>query len=194
MGSFGISQKASQNLTTAVQACLKRCSGCPRCRYITVNTDARDCSWYSECNMSSLHQGPVGFRSGPLLLEPGQADLPPLQRVVLFMHLEKTAGTLVRSLFQAHGWNRSSYCKRPSVMAADLRLRLSRGEERIFMEHHCRIDWTTPDTLSRVIASARAVGHRVRYRSFTLLRSPLTLAYSQFNYWHSELQVPLLSE
>jgi hypothetical protein len=27
-------------------------------------------------------------------------------------------------------------------------------------------------------------GHRVRFRSFTLLRSPLSLAHSQFSYWH----------
>ena len=192
-GAFGLSQHASQNLSRAVRACLRRCARCARCRYITINTEYRDCSWYEECDMHALHRHPAGFLSGRAVALPAdrrEAASMPAQRVVLFVHLEKTAGTLVRSLFKSAGWNRSAYCKTAHVMVADLRSRLRRGETHIFLEHHCRIDWNLPSTLARVaLAHAKATGSRIRFRSFTVLRSPLTLAYSQFNAWHTELKV-----
>ena len=43
---------------------------------------------------------------------------------------------------------------------------------------------------NRIREYEAASGHRVRFRSFTILRSPLVLAHSQFNYWHHASAVP----
>lgn len=190
-GAFGLSQHASQNLSRAVSVCLRRCARCEKCHYITVSPDYRDCSWYTSCDLSALRRNrhPMsGYTSGRAIK--GLETSKPVQHVVLFVHMEKTAGTLVRSLFRPPAWNRSAYCKASHVMVADLRKRLSSGETRIFMEHHCSIDWNLPSTFARVALShRRANSARVRFRSFTTLRSPLTLAFSQYHAWHTELRV-----
>ena len=48
-----------------------------------------------------------------------------------------------------------------------------------------------PRQLLNTIREYEAVsGRNVRFRSFTILRSPLVLAHSQFNYWHHASAVP----
>ena len=48
-GSWGLSAHAAKDKLTAAAVCLRRCSRCARCRYITLNIDIRDCSWYYSC-------------------------------------------------------------------------------------------------------------------------------------------------
>ena len=37
-----------------VAACIKRCQACVRCRFVSVSTINRDCSWYAGCTTGSL--------------------------------------------------------------------------------------------------------------------------------------------
>mmetsp|Transcript_46401 Transcript_46401/g.121783 ORF Transcript_46401/g.121783 Transcript_46401/m.121783 type:complete len:337 (+) Transcript_46401:1176-2186(+) len=52
------------------------------------------------------------------------------------------------------------------------------------LKRECRRDMPV-ELLKRIRAFEAVTGHRVRFRSFTLLRSPLSLAHSQFTYWHA---------
>ena len=47
-----------------VQACVRMCLECSRCRYISFARSERDCSWYADCNMEQL-QGRVDRTTGP---------------------------------------------------------------------------------------------------------------------------------
>eukprot|EP00965_Chrysotila_dentata_P076674 2531047-Pleurochrysis_carterae.AAC.1 len=53
-----------------------------------------------------------------------------------------------------------------------------------------------PGLLTNMISDLNQKGLRVRYRSFTLLRSPSALTYSQFNYWqhHKFLSLDLYTQ
>ena len=48
---------------TLAKACLKACSGCAGCRYVTMSLRHRDCSWYRVCQFDSLLTRPAGFRT-----------------------------------------------------------------------------------------------------------------------------------
>lgn len=54
-------------------ACIEACRGCPRCRFISLSTRWKDCSWSHSCNLSALDQSISGFHSGQL---PGPEFLP----------------------------------------------------------------------------------------------------------------------
>jgi len=186
-GAIGLSQWSAQSLERAVHTCLRACHRCKRCNYITVNPAERDCSWYYTCDMTHLDQQYSGFLSGPSMVP--HDDLPHvsvLLEVILFMHLEKTGGTTVRSWMAENGWTSTRYCARPHDIQSETIQLLELREKRIFVEHHCGIDWTMPAKLLGLIGEfENRTGHQVRFRSFTLLRSPLSLAYSQFSYWHT---------
>ena len=50
---------------------------------------------------------------------------------------------------------------------------------------------TLPDKLLKAIGEFESkTQHRIRFRSFTVLRSPLSLAHSQFSYWHHASGLP----
>lgn len=144
-GSFGLSVASSKSLLQAVCTCLRKCELCERCKYITVNPQIRDCSWYAKCDLTRLHTKYDGFLSGPVhqlgLDRQGRQPLP-LQRVLLFMHLEKTAGTLVRHVMKTHGWHSTHYCAYPDDILRQVQhLLLDRNVSKVFVEHHCRITW-----------------------------------------------------
>jgi len=63
------------------------------------------------------------------------------QEVILCMHMEKTAGTVARSWFEQHGWQKTSYCVGISTVQGELIKLLTANHKRIFVEHHCALDW-----------------------------------------------------
>ena len=147
-GSIGLSMQAARSLRSAVRVCLNACAKCERCNYITVNPEVRDCSWYATCDMDHLLTEYHGFLSGPVVTARGPASLaaspavvPEPQEVILCMHMEKTAGTTVRSWFAQHGWQQTNYCSRFSEVQGQLVELLRAHYKRIFVEHHCGLDW-----------------------------------------------------
>ena len=40
-----------------LQACVRKCLACSRCRYVSFSRFERDCSWYSTCNLNALSNG-----------------------------------------------------------------------------------------------------------------------------------------
>jgi hypothetical protein len=53
-GSFGLSMPEVVDWKTAQTACLGKCAGCSRCRYVSVSLADQDCSWYAAC--TKLHE------------------------------------------------------------------------------------------------------------------------------------------
>jgi len=205
-GSFGLSIGGSRTLNRAVHVCMQRCYKCHRCTYISLNPDLRDCSWYAKCRMDDLEKAYDGFLSGPVPKlgrdRPGAGAALPGRRngtgfggepqeLLLFVHLEKTAGTLVRSTMAANGWWSPGYCDHASVLIRDVVNMLKYGDEtRLFVEHHCNINWKFPAMLLKAVQEyEQGSGRSVRFRSFTVLRSPTTLVHSQFAYWHSTAKI-----
>jgi hypothetical protein len=184
-GSRALSAWATQSRSRAVKVCLSHCSKCKQCNFITVGVEARDCSWYLSCNLTRLESRYEGFISGGAPYTKtehhklGRADT---QNVLLFMHLEKTGGTRVRHTMHASGWGATDYCADGASIVRQVQERLEHGESRIFVEHHCGIEWSLPRRVEKVVKNAIASGRKVRFRSFTMLRSPMSLAYSHFNY------------
>ena len=135
--------------------CLNACAKCQRCNYITVNPEVRDCSWYATCDMDHLLTEYNGFLSGPVVkarhAAPSRAAtsrgpaspsvVPEPQEVILCMHMEKTAGTVARSWFEQHGWQKTSYCVDILGVQRELIKLLRANHKRIFVEHHCALDW-----------------------------------------------------
>jgi hypothetical protein len=161
-GSIGLSMQAARSLRSAVRVCLNECAKCERCNYITVNPEVRDCSWYATCNMDRLLTEYHGFLSAPVVTKRHVAALSQLrgrlapssaatsrrsgtlaepQKVILFMHMEKTAGTTVRSWFKQHRWNLTNYCASIPAIRGELVELLRANHKRIFVEHHCGLDW-----------------------------------------------------
>jgi hypothetical protein len=154
--------QAVRSLRSAVRVCLNACAKCERCNYITVNPEVRDCSWYATCDFDRLLTEYNGFLSAPVVtlrhvavlsqfrgrIAPSSAatsrgpeSLAEPQKVILFMHMEKTAGTTVRSWFEQHRWNLTNYCVSISATRGELIELLRANHKRIFVEHHCGLDW-----------------------------------------------------
>jgi len=149
-GSIRLSMQAARSLRSAVRVCLNACAKCERCNYITVNPEVRDCSWYATCDMDRLLTEYHGFLSAPVVTlrhvaaraSRGSASLAEPQKVVLFMHMEKMAGTVVRSWFEQHRWQKTGYCEKISPTVQGELIKLLRANlKRIFVEHHCGLDW-----------------------------------------------------
>eukprot|EP00966_Prymnesium_polylepis_P289278 6682139-Prymnesium_polylepis.1 len=70
-GSFALRRRSS-TFSHAVQECLEHCSGCARCRYISVSLQFRDCSWFETCPQH--HTDVPSFRSGLALVEEASSD------------------------------------------------------------------------------------------------------------------------
>ena len=151
-GSIGLSIQAARSLRSAVRVCLNACAKCERCNYITVNPEVRDCSWYATCDMDHLQTVYDGFLSAPVVTlrhvaaraSRGTASavvIPKPQEVILFMHMEKTAGTVARSWFDQRKWNLTNYCASIPAIQGELIKMLWANHKRIFVEHHCGLDW-----------------------------------------------------
>ena len=151
-GSIGLSIQAARSLRSAVRVCLNACAKCERCNYITVNPEVRDCSWYATCDMDHLQTVYDGFLSAPVVTlrhvaaraSRGTASavvIPKPQEVILFMHMEKTAGTVARSWFDQRKWNLTNYCASIPAIQGEVIKMLRANHRRIFVEHHCGLDW-----------------------------------------------------
>lgn len=54
-GAFGLNPADVQGgWKAAAAACVARCQGCARCRFVTVSLEFRDCSWYHKCDLRSI--------------------------------------------------------------------------------------------------------------------------------------------
>ena len=64
-GTFNLALKKSATWLMAATRCLRMCSACERCNYVSLSLKFRDCSWFERCNMSGgLYTTQPGFRSG----------------------------------------------------------------------------------------------------------------------------------
>ena len=43
--------------------CHAACLSCPRCRYVSMSLEQKECSWFHSCKLNKLNQEPKGFRS-----------------------------------------------------------------------------------------------------------------------------------
>ena len=54
-GAFGLKAADVQGgWKGAAAACVARCQGCARCRFVTVSLQYKDCSWYHACDLPSI--------------------------------------------------------------------------------------------------------------------------------------------
>ncbi len=60
---FGSGRAAASKRSVARQ-CLHQCAKCARCAYITLSVQFKDCSWFSECDLSRLRTDIPSFLSG----------------------------------------------------------------------------------------------------------------------------------
>lgn len=59
-----LNERAAHSAELWALECLRACERCPRCRYISLSHEQRDCSWHTQCVLQSLHNQIPGFRSG----------------------------------------------------------------------------------------------------------------------------------
>ena len=62
-GNFLWPKEASSSWQNALAACQNMCSSCPRCGFISMSLQWRDCSWFSSCDFEHLNVGIAGFQS-----------------------------------------------------------------------------------------------------------------------------------
>ena len=66
-GVLGLLPMDTQSIQSAARACLIRCAGCARCRFVSLSLRFGDCSWYHVCNLDALDRSVKHFISGPAL-------------------------------------------------------------------------------------------------------------------------------
>ena len=72
-GSWALSASDTVSAHAAAGACMRRCLGCSRCRYVSYSLTWADCSWFRHCDMSHLMQVrdlPTHHSSSHLLTTP----------------------------------------------------------------------------------------------------------------------------
>ena len=62
-GAYVIPHAMSETWEQAHAFCMALCSMCPRCRFISLSLQLRDCSWFETCNLSNLKTNAPGFLS-----------------------------------------------------------------------------------------------------------------------------------
>jgi hypothetical protein len=63
-GSVPISAQHAKTWGAAISSCQQWCAACARCRFVSVSTKNRDCSWFSDCPQPNLLLRAVaGFRT-----------------------------------------------------------------------------------------------------------------------------------
>ena len=67
-GAWALRREQSTGWHTTVNHCLRLCSSCPRCGYISVHAaEPAECNWFAECRLEKLKGNPKaanGWRSG----------------------------------------------------------------------------------------------------------------------------------
>ena len=62
-GAYVLPHAMSETWEQAHAFCMALCSMCPRCRFISLSLQLRDCSWFETCNLSNLKTNAPGFLS-----------------------------------------------------------------------------------------------------------------------------------
>lgn len=77
-GSLQVSNVATRgSWSSFATSCLAACRDCPRCRFVSMSHEWRDCSWAYECRISRLHRDVPGFRSARAPLIAASPPPPP---------------------------------------------------------------------------------------------------------------------
>lgn len=99
-----------QSLSATASRCLKACSLCSGCKYVTLSLKRRDCSWYRRCDLTQLIPSPdfisAGMGSIPFRQQPQDIRchdqclekygvLPQDAWRVAYLHIPKCGGTSV---------------------------------------------------------------------------------------------------
>lgn len=64
-GDLAMSEDEALSDTSAVRSCLERCIRCARCRFVSVSTVARLCSWHHRCDLENLTRIDKRVKTGP---------------------------------------------------------------------------------------------------------------------------------
>ena len=62
-GSWLMSEREASSWESAAASCVRRCTACDRCRYVSFSTQWKDCSWFFACDLATLRHDVFGFRS-----------------------------------------------------------------------------------------------------------------------------------
>ena len=62
-GSWSMSEREASSWESAAASCVRRCTACDRCRYVSFSTQWKDCSWFFACDLATLRHDVFGFRS-----------------------------------------------------------------------------------------------------------------------------------
>ena len=62
-GSWSMSEREASSWESAAASCVRRCTACDRCRYVSFSTQWKDCSWFFACDLTTLRHDVFGFRS-----------------------------------------------------------------------------------------------------------------------------------
>ena len=62
-GSWSMNEREASSWESAAASCVRRCSVCDRCRYVSFSTQWKDCSWFFACDLVTLRHDVFGFRS-----------------------------------------------------------------------------------------------------------------------------------
>ena len=62
-GSWPLTAREASSWEAAAAACERRCLACERCRFISMSTHWRDCSWFHSCDLGALRHDVFGFLS-----------------------------------------------------------------------------------------------------------------------------------
>ena len=62
-GSWSMSEREASSWESAAASCVRRCTACDRCRYVSFSTQWKDCSWFFACDLTMLRHDVFGFRS-----------------------------------------------------------------------------------------------------------------------------------
>ena len=64
-GAWALRREQSTDWHTTVNHCLRLCSSCPRCGYISVHAaEPAECNWFAECDLKGKLKAADGWRSG----------------------------------------------------------------------------------------------------------------------------------
>ena len=58
-----MSEREASSWESAAASCVRRCTACDRCRYVSFSTQWKDCSWFFACDLTTLRHDVFGFRS-----------------------------------------------------------------------------------------------------------------------------------
>ena len=66
-GMFDLLPHEALSWRKAASACMRRCLGCERCRFVSLSLKWQDCSWFHSCSLRRLHTDVPAFKTGARL-------------------------------------------------------------------------------------------------------------------------------